>query len=71
MWCQRYKTALKICDVKYVSSCSSLVNSDEREYNQQHSLNNSHSESLLNIISVSFVPCSVILVIKHLSVLPI
>ena len=65
------KTTLKICDVKEILSFSSSLNSDEREYNQQQSLNNSHSERCLNIDSVSFVPCSVILVIKYLSVLPI
>ena len=56
--------ALKICDGKEIS-CSSSLNSDEREYNQQQSLNNSHSERCLNMGSVSFVPCSVILVIKN------
>ena len=65
------KTALKICDVKEISSYSSTLNSDEREYKQRQSLNNSHSERCLNIDSVSFVPCSLILVIKHLPVLPI
>ena len=49
-----------------ISSCSFSLNSNEREYNQQQSLNILHQERRLNIGPDSFVPCSVILVIKHL-----
>lgn len=49
-----------------MSSCSSKLNSDKREYNQEHPLNISHSERCLNKDYVSVVPFSVILVIKHL-----
>ena len=42
------------------------MNSDEREYNQQQSLNISYSARCLNTGYVSFVLCSVILIIKHL-----
>ena len=66
--CDSYCKMLCVLQIATVKPHS--LNCDKREHNQQHSLNISHSGRRLNKYSISFLSYSVILVIKHLSVLP-
>ena len=59
----------KCCVLQIATVKPHSLNCDKREHNQQHSLNISHSGRRLNKYSISFLSYSVILVIKHLSVL--